>query len=640
MLLLLATVLFLKDTKTPLKGGEDVGRNPRRFYGRTISLDDIKLIKNAMNMTINDVLVGVTQAALSRYLNRPYVNEQGKNSEEEDGALTWYPNHLPDRLRFRAACAVNLRPDIGFKPLADMMAKDSKCRWGNYFSFIVLPFSIGLQTDPLVYLKRSKAMMARKKHSYHALLLYFIIKMAIKVFGTKAAATIVNRHVMNLTTCVSNIIGPMEEVSFRGHPIAYIALSSYGHSQTEVNVEDHVVVPYMDPEKIGKDGEGFIDEYTSRLTMNPMDRSRPLWDIHILNVKTSDAEAVGVVRTHHTLGDGTSMVSLLLACAHKISDPIAVSITSPSLKRRGRYKNKGWFLRSMFTIGSTMTLIWNTIVDMLLLFATLLFLKDTKTHLKGGADVGSNPKRFYHRTISLDDIKLIKNAMNMTINDVLVGITQASLSSYLNQRYDTKNEEDGALIRYPNNLPGGIRFRAGCTVNLRSEIGLKPLADMMVKDSKCRWGNYFSYIVLPFSIGLQSDPLDYLKLSKSMMDRKRHSYHAHLAYMMIKICQKSLGAKVAAKLFNRTVINTTTSLSNVIGPMEEISFDGNPITYIATNGYGHSQALLMHFMSYAGKMTISLAVDPTIIPDPHKICDDMEQSLKEMKAALWERGLL
>ena len=40
------------------------------------------------------------------------VNEQGKNSEEEDGALTWYPNHLPDRLRFRAACAVNLRPDI------------------------------------------------------------------------------------------------------------------------------------------------------------------------------------------------------------------------------------------------------------------------------------------------------------------------------------------------------------------------------------------------------------------------------------------------------------------------------------------------------------------------------------------------
>lgn len=183
--------------------------------------------------------------------------------------------------------------------------------------------------------------------------------------------------------------------------------------ETEVNVEDHVVVPYIDPEEIGEDGDGFIDDYTSRLTMNPMDRSRPLWDIHIFNVKTSDAEAVGVVRTHHTLGDGTSMVSLLLACTHKTSDLNTVSTTIPSLKRRGRYKNKGWFLRTMFTVGSTMKLIWNTVVDMLLLFATILFLKDTITHLKGGVDVGSNPKRFYHRTISLDDIKLMKNAMNM-----------------------------------------------------------------------------------------------------------------------------------------------------------------------------------------------------------------------------------
>lgn len=39
-------------------------------------------------------------------------------------------------------------------------------------------------------------------------------------------------------------------------------------------------------------------------------------------------------------------------------------------------------------------------------------------------------------------------------------------------------------------------------------------------------------------------------------------------------------------------------------------------------------------MSYAAKMIISLAVDLTIIPDPNKICGDMEESLKEMKAAI------
>jgi hypothetical protein len=40
------------------------------------------------------------------------------------------------------------------------------------------------------------------------------------------------------------------------------------------------------------------------------------------------------------------------------------------------------------------------------------------------------------------------------------------------------------------------------------------------------------------------------------------------------------------------------------------------------------QALTIHFQSYANQMTISLAVDPTIIPDPYLICDDLEESLK------------
>ncbi|CAN8256526.1 unnamed protein product [Cochlearia groenlandica] len=416
--------------------------------------------------------------------------------------------------------------------------------------------------------------------------------------------------------------------------------------ETKVNIEDHVIVPYIDQEDIGQDGQSFVDNYITNLTMNTMDRSKPLWDIHILNIKTKDAEALSVVRTHHTLGDATSMVSLLLASTHKTSDSNAVSTAFPSMKRREtashhRIKDKGWFLMSMSKFGSTMRKLWNTFVDTLLLFATIIFLKDTKTPLKGGKNVGSNAKRFYHRTISLDEIKLIKNTMNMTINDVLVGMTQASLSRYLNEKYDKKHEEDGALISNPNNLPKGIRIRSGCTVNIRPEIGFKPLADMMAKDSKCRWGNQFSFIILPFSIGLQTDPLVYLKLSKTMTTRKKHSYLANVVYLLLKIGQKVIGNKATSKFFfNQSVKNITTTISNVIGPVDEISFRGHPIAYIAPSGYGHSQALLIHFMSYAGKMTISLAVDPTVVSDPHKICDGMEESLKAMKASLCEKGLL
>ncbi|XP_019097645.1 PREDICTED: O-acyltransferase WSD1-like [Camelina sativa] len=208
------------------------------------------------------------------------------------------------------------------------------------------------------------------------------------------------------------------------HPRFSSKLSENGAKwiKTEVNVEDHVIVPYVDPAEICEGGQSFVDDYISRLTMIPLDRSRPLWDIHILNVKTSDAEAVGVIRSHHSLGDGMSIISLMLACTHKTSNPDMLSTAIPPMKRRSTVSHSlernGWFLRVIFTIGSTMRLIWNTIVDMLLLAATVLFLKDTKTPMKGNANVRRNPRRFYHRTISLDDIKLIKNAMNMVRFDL------------------------------------------------------------------------------------------------------------------------------------------------------------------------------------------------------------------------------
>lgn len=185
----------------------------------------------------------------------------------------------------------------------------------------------------------------------------------------------------------------------------------------KVNVEDHVFAPDIDPQEINKDGDSFVDDYVSHLTLIPLDKSKPLWDIHILNVKTSDAEAVGVMRCHHSLADGMSLMSLLVACTRKTSDLEAFP-TIPAIKRREqimsqRLGNKGWLLRWILAIYFAVRLIWNTIVDLLLLLATIMFLKDTETPLNEGASVGNNARRFYHRTISLDDIKLIKNAMNM-----------------------------------------------------------------------------------------------------------------------------------------------------------------------------------------------------------------------------------
>lgn len=52
------------------------------------------------------------------------------------------------------------------------------------------------------------------------------------------------------------------------------------------------------------------------------------------------------------------------------------------------------------------------------------------------------------------------------------------------------------------------------------------------------------------------------------------------------------------------------------------------------------QELMINFQSYINKMTVVLAVDEEVIPDPHQLCDDIVESLKLVKEAAITQGLV
>jgi hypothetical protein len=52
------------------------------------------------------------------------------------------------------------------------------------------------------------------------------------------------------------------------------------------------------------------------------------------------------------------------------------------------------------------------------------------------------------------------------------------------------------------------------------------------------------------------------------------------------------------------------------------------------------QALTLHFQHYFEKMTIAIAVDPNVIPDPHQLCDDLQESLKLIKDGVLKEELI
>ena len=174
-------------------------------------------------------------------------------------------------------------------------------------------------------------------------------------------------------------------------------------------MDDHVVIPELESNIESPDK--FVEDYISNLTKPTLDKSKPLWDFHLLNIKTSESEGVIVFRVHHSIGDGMSIMSLLLACSRKVSDPMALP-TIPEMKKSSPMKRIGFW--------SVLQLIWNTVVGVFLFVGTTLFLKDTETPIKGPQGVENNPRRVIKLTTSLDDVKLVKNAMNAVSSVIYV----------------------------------------------------------------------------------------------------------------------------------------------------------------------------------------------------------------------------
>ncbi|KDP45599.1 hypothetical protein JCGZ_17206 [Jatropha curcas] len=398
--------------------------------------------------------------------------------------------------------------------------------------------------------------------------------------------------------------------------------------RTSVNVEDHVIVPQLNQE-MGLSPHAFLEDYISNLSKTNLDISKPLWDFHILNLKTDDAESVCILRVHHALGDGFSLISLLLSSTHKVSDPEAFP-SFPMKKKKEKYEeqnNLSYFAKCWLIF----RFYWNSMVDVIMLIATLFFFKDSKTPITNSTCRGSFGRRIVYKIFSLDDIKLVKNATNTTVNDVITAVLQASLSRYLNRLYGDNNR----ATEENNNLPKRLNVRAAVPVAL--DLGLNALRDRVEQNSNMG-SNNFGFVFIPLRIAIKDDPLDYVRSAKAAMDRKKNSLEAIASATILKLLIYFFGIKGASFMARKIPSQTTMLLSNLPGPTEEIAWYGHPISFIAPTVYGAPKALTMHFQSYFNKMAIVLSVDESAIPNPHQLCTDFEESLKLIKDAAIARA--
>ncbi|CAO1945543.1 unnamed protein product [Urochloa humidicola] len=321
--------------------------------------------------------------------------------------------------------------------------------------------------------------------------------------------------------------------------------------RTAVNLDNHIIIPELDPVATSANPDKALEDYVSSLSSRPMDQSVPLWEFHVLNFPTAEAAAAVALRVHHSLGDGVSMLSLFMACTRSAANPDALPSLPPARRRaspvdavrRRRSATStaraagGALLDALAALAAwvvaLLVLAWHTAVDVALFFATAVsLLGDARTVLKGEEGTEFRPRRFVNRTLSLDDIKFVKNAMSCTVNDVLLGITSAALS-----RYYFRKTGDGDSK--------SITVRSAVLVNLRPTPGLQTLASMMEtgKDNGAGWGNKIGYMLIPFHLARHDDPIEYVRRATKVARRKKSSMESVFTFWSGDLVLKLFGIK-------------------------------------------------------------------------------------------------
>eukprot|EP00249_Psilotum_nudum_P021857 c28283_g1_i3 orf=380-901(+) len=170
-------------------------------------------------------------------------------------------------------------------------------------------------------------------------------------------------------------------------------------------------------------------------------------------------------------------------------------------------------------------------------------------------------------------------------------------------------------------------------MNIRPSPGLQELANMMKWGTKARWGNHMGYLLIHVPLGECRDPLGYVHRAKAINDKKKLSYEAAFSYKSGALIMNLLGPVAATKLTYRSLIHTTFSISNIVGPKEEVMFAGNPIRHIVPTSHGIPQALTIHMISYMTDVKLGIIVSKNYIPDPEILSRCFVEALRKMKHA-------
>jgi WS/DGAT/MGAT family acyltransferase len=232
----------------------------------------------------------------------------------------------------------------------------------------------------------------------------------------------------------------------------------------------------------------------------------------------------------------------------------------------------------------------------------LLMESDPATSLKGPLVVEKHAA--WSRPVPLADVKRISKASGATVNDVLVSAVAGGLRRYLLSRRLS--------------LPRELSVRAVVPVNLRPP------------EKAWQLGNQFGLVFLALPLGIEQ-PLERLFEVRSRMNGIKRSPEAYLTFQILRAIGTAPRQifELVVDLFQK---KATAVMTNVIGPREPLRFAGTQLRqamfWVPCAG---RLGLGISVLSYAGNVSLGVATDAKVIPDPHVILEGFEAELNALR---------